>query len=94
MSEDSVKGGLRCFVASTPVQMADGSTKPIQQVQVGDQVLSRDPQTSKEEAKTVTATIERHAPSVVDITLHDARPGKAETLTCTPEHPLYVQGQG
>jgi len=94
VSEDSVKGGLRCFVASTPVQMADGSTKPIQQVQVGDQVLSRDPQTSKEEAKTVTATIERHAPSVVDITLHDARPGKAETLTCTPEHPLYVQGQG
>ena len=92
MSEDSVKGGLRCFVASTPVQMADGSTKPIQQVQVGDQVLSRDPQTSKEEAK--TATIERHAPSVVDITPHDARTGKAETLTCTPEHPLYVQGQG
>ena len=26
--------------------------------------------------------------------MHDARPGKAETLTCTPEHPLYVQGQG
>ena len=31
---------------------------------------------------------------MVDITLHDARPGKAETLTCTPEHPLFVQGQG
>jgi hypothetical protein len=42
----------------------------------------------------VTATVERHAPVIVDVTLHDARTGKAETLTCTPEHPLYVQGQG
>jgi len=68
--------------------------RPIQQVQVGDQVLSRSPATGKDEAKTVTATIERHAPSVVDVMLHDARTGKAETLTCTPEHPLFVQGQG
>ena len=61
---------------------------------MGDQVLSRDPQTGKDEAKTVTATVERHAPVIVDVMLHDARTGKAETLTCTPEHPLYVQGQG
>ena len=74
--------------------MADGSTKRICDVQVGDQVLSRDPQTDKVEAKTVTNTIERHAPSVVDVTLHDATTGKTETLTCTPEHPLFVQGQG
>jgi len=91
----AAKGCLgKCFVAGTLVQMADGSRKPIQQVQVGDQVLSRDPATGKDEARTVTATIERHAPSVVDVTLHDAKTGKAETLTCTPEHPLYVQGQG
>jgi len=74
--------------------MADGTTKRICEVQVGDQVLSRDPATGKDEAKTVTATIERHAPSVVDVTLRDAKTGKAETLTCTPEHPLFVQGQG
>ena len=74
--------------------MADGTTKRICDVQVGDQVLSRDPATGKDEAKTVTFTIERHAPSVVDVTLRDAKTGKAETLTCTPEHPLYVQGQG
>jgi len=74
--------------------MADGSTKRVCDVQVGDQVLSRDPATGRDEAKTVTFTIERHAPSVVDVTLHDARTGKADTLTCTPEHPLFVQGQG
>ena len=33
-------------------------------------------------------------PVIVDVTLRDAKTGKAETLTCTPEHPLYVQGQG
>ena len=93
-AEDIGKGCLRCFVASTPVQMADGTTKLIREVQVGDQVLSRNPQTGKDEAKTVTWTIERHAPSVVDVTLHDAKTGKAETLTCTPEHPLFVPGSG
>ena len=74
--------------------MVDGTTKRIADIQVGDQVLSRDPATGKDEAKTVTFTIELHAPSVVDVTMRDARTGKAETLTCTPEHPLFVQGQG
>ena len=27
-------------------------------------------------------------------TQHDAKTGEAETLMCTPEHPLFVQGQG
>ena len=72
--------GCLCFVASTPVQMADGSTKRICEVQVGDQVLSRDPDTGKDEAKTATFTIERHAPSVVDVTLHDPKPAKPQEL--------------
>ena len=84
----------RCLTGDTPVQMADGTTKLIRDIQVGDQVLSRNPATGKDEAKTVTSTIERHAPSVVEIALHDAKTGRAETLTCTPEHSLYVQGQG
>ena len=86
--------GLKCFTAATLLQMADGSTKRIVDVQVGDQVLSRNPATGKDEAKTVTATVERHAPVIVDVVLRDAKTGKTETLTCTPEHPLYVQSQG
>ena len=31
---------------------------------------------------------------IVNIVLRDAKTGHEETLTCTPEHPLYVQGQG
>ena len=83
-----------CFTADTPVQMADGTTKPIEKVQVGDRVRSRDPLTGKEGAKTVTATIQRQAPAVVTVSLSDGKTNQSETLTCTPEHPFFVQGQG
>lgn len=33
---------VRCFIAGTPIRMADGSEKPIEDVQVGDWVLSFD----------------------------------------------------
>jgi hypothetical protein len=42
---DPADGGVvtvGCFVAGTPVVLADGSLKPIEQVSVGDCVLSRD----------------------------------------------------
>ena len=61
---------------------------------MGDQVKSRDPATGKDEVKIVTNTIERHAPSVVTVAFHDAKTDQSETLTCTPEHPFSVQGQG
>jgi len=78
-AEDIGKGCvLRCFTATTPVQMADGSTKRIVDVQVGDQVKSRDPATGKDEVKTVTTTIERHAPAIVSVALHDAKTGASE----------------
>jgi hypothetical protein len=74
--------------------MADGPAKPIRDVQVGDRVKSRDPLTGVESAKTVTATIKRLAPALVHLSLTDAKTGKSETLTCTPEHPLFVSGRG
>ena len=93
-SEDIAETCLRCFTGETLVQMADGTAKPIRDVQVGDRVKSRDPVTGKESAKTVTATIKRLASSVVRVSVTDAKTGQSETLTCTPEHPLFVQGQG
>jgi len=93
-AEDVAGACLRCFTGETLVQMADGTTKPISEVRAGDRVKSRDPQTGKEEAKTVTATIKRQALAVVTVSLTDAKTGKMEALTCTPEHPLFVTGQG
>ncbi len=45
------------FSADTHVLMADGSTKPIEQVEVGDIVLATDPATGLTEPKQVIATI-------------------------------------
>ena len=63
-------------------------------MQAGDQVKSRDPLTGREDAKTVTATIQRQSPALVTVSLHDAKAGTRETLTCTPEHPFFVPGSG
>ena len=42
----------------------------------------------------MTTSIERLSPAVVTVALADSKTGKIETLSCTPEHPLFVQGQG
>jgi len=57
-------------------------------------VLLRNAITGQDEAKTVTATIKRLAPAVVTVSLQDANTGQTESLTCSPEHLFFVQGQG
>lgn len=56
---DEVLGsGARCsFSADTPVLMADGTTKPISQVVVGDVVLATDPETGESGPREVVATL-------------------------------------
>ena len=55
---------------------------------------SRNEATGQDEARQVTTSIERLSPAVVTVALADSKTGKIETLSCTPEHPLFVQGQG
>src|SRR5437868_8506058 len=58
------------FVPDTRVAMADGTTKPIQDVEVGDQVIATDPETGKSEAKPVIALItSKGAKNLVQITI-------------------------
>ena len=99
-----------CFVAGTPVQIAiemtDASpadrlsepfsttTKPIEQIKIGDSVVSRDAATGKTSAKRVTATKARTAYELVKVSLADAAGEVVETIQATPEHPFYVQGKG
>ena len=45
------------FVPGTRVVMADGSTQPIEAVDVGEKVLATDPETGEQTARTVLATI-------------------------------------
>ncbi|WP_158230528.1 Hint domain-containing protein, partial [Pseudofrankia asymbiotica] len=76
------------FTPSTPVLLADGTTKPIDQVHVGDKVLTTDPDTGTTEPNTITAIIVGHGDKqLVDITIQTGQ-GTA-TLTATNGHPLY-----
>jgi YD repeat-containing protein len=74
----------KCFIAGTPIQMADGTTKSIEQVQVGDKVLSLNMETHKIEAKAVTKTFVREAEHLHAIT------AGSETLYTTDGHPFLT----
>ena len=81
-----------CFVAGTPVAMADGSFKPIEQVKAGDFVLSRDPAqlgVNRIEAKKVMQTSVRNNIHTLSLSFDDG-----ETIETTGEHPFYVTGEG
>ena len=84
--------GDGCFVAGTPIAMADGSFKTIEQVRSGDRVLSRNPQASTNtqcEAKTVVRSFVHIHPATLLLRFADG-----ESIETTDEHPFYVDGEG
>ena len=78
-----------CFVAGTPVLMADGTLKPIEQVKTGDLVESKDPLTGREGAKRVLRTFRNTAAVLLTLTL-----GNGERITTTPGHPFATNERG
>ncbi len=98
-------GFRNCFVAGTPVMMADGSTKPIEQVKPGDWVLSHSPEnkTSSNGGKTGASSSANRdvvAKKVVRTFVRDQAKTLAlhlaggETIQTTPGHPFFVEGKG
>jgi hypothetical protein len=71
-----------CFVEGTPITLADGISKPIEEIIPGEQVLSFD--------------VERkvHAVGIVkQLFVHEGTPALLrinDTLTTTPDHPFFV----
>ena len=78
-----------CFVAGTKVTMSDGSTKNIEDVVIGDTVLSFNEKTRETESKSV---INLMSPTHNDIVSYEF--GNGSTLQCTTDHPLYVNNFG
>jgi hypothetical protein len=73
--------------------MADGSRKPIEKVQEGDEVLATDPTTGKTSKEKVTDTIEgKGTKHLVKVTIDtDGDQGHAtDTITATEGHPFWV----
>ncbi|MER5645593.1 polymorphic toxin-type HINT domain-containing protein [Streptosporangium sp. NPDC002524] len=81
------------FVAGTLVLMADGTQKPIEDVEVGEYVLATDPETDRTEARAVTVLISGEGTkNLVKITVDtDGDRGDATSpITATDEHPFWV----
>ncbi len=58
---------LHSFAPGTKVLLADGTTVPIEKVELGDKVLATDPETGKTEAKEVTHLYENADRDLTDI---------------------------
>ncbi|MCY0940948.1 polymorphic toxin-type HINT domain-containing protein [Streptomyces antarcticus] len=94
MKSDSCDVKTNSFPAGTGVQMADGTTRAIEDVRVGDTVMATDPQTGETRPKKVTATITTpDDKDFTDLTLtDDANPrGPPATLTSTFHHPYWSE---
>ncbi|WP_229379088.1 ricin-type beta-trefoil lectin domain protein [Streptomyces sp. VRA16 Mangrove soil] len=82
------------FVPGTRVLMADGTTKAIQDVKLGDKVLATDPDTGDTTVETVTAEIKGQGlKHLVKVTIDiDGKKGtKTASVTATDGHPFWVE---
>ncbi|WP_405978924.1 polymorphic toxin-type HINT domain-containing protein [Streptomyces sp. NBC_00158] len=90
---ERVAGCFNSFPAGTPVLMADGTARPIEQVGPGDRVLATDPESGVTGPRPVEATI--HTPDDIDFTgiTLSADAGRG-TLTSTDHHPFWSDKRG
>ncbi|MFD5404293.1 polymorphic toxin-type HINT domain-containing protein, partial [Streptomyces griseorubiginosus] len=85
--------GKASFVPGTRVLMAGGRTEEIEDIRIGDQVVSTDPETGRTEAKRVRATINstgRKNLVEVPVTGPDGR--STGSVVATENHPFWAGG--
>jgi hypothetical protein len=80
--------GCKCFLAGTDVLMADGTTKDIEDIKLGDEVQATDPETGESGPRKVTRLIvtedDKHF-NELSIATEDG----VDKLTATHEHPFW-----
>jgi RHS repeat-associated protein len=82
-ADDVPTSALACsFVGTTLVLMADGSQKPIEDIEVGDLVLASDPETGQTIAGEVTH-LWVHGDTVIDLHVD------GDVVTTTEDHPFW-----
>jgi RHS repeat-associated protein len=77
------------FAPETRVLLADGSTKPIGDVTLGDKVAASDPETGATEAKQVTLLHINEDRDLTDVTVKDTDTGDTTVLKTTQNHPFW-----
>lgn len=86
-SANRLMGGCNCFTAGTKV-FTDEGEKNIEDIQVGDRVLSKDEETGEVAYKEVTATFNHETDEIYKIHVGD------QVIESTFNHPFYVEGKG
>ncbi|MFB9238417.1 DNRLRE domain-containing protein [Plantactinospora siamensis] len=81
------KACLNSFTPDTKVLMADGSTKAIKDVKVGDKVRAADPETGEAAGEPVTKLHNNHDTDFTDVTVATAQGWKV--IHTTQEHPFW-----
>lgn len=98
VTDGSTIGGLgfmmhnppTCFVAGTQISLANGDTKNIEDIVVGDEVLSVDMKTMKLESDDVMEIpIKIKKYKKIEIIISDST-----KIECSPAHPIWVIGKG
>jgi hypothetical protein len=85
--------GCSCFAAGTLVATAVGLI-PIEQIEVGDLVVSRDAETQQTDYRRVARTFVSDDRELLQLSFSSQDGVTTETVTTTPNHPFYVDGKG
>lgn len=85
--------GFHCFSEGTLITLANGSKRPIEDISVGDLVLSRDLQKNEIRPNFVTAIGMRIPKEPLYEVTYEVS-GKVKTLRCTGEHKFYTKNRG
>ncbi|MFF5161413.1 polymorphic toxin-type HINT domain-containing protein [Streptomyces sp. NPDC000348] len=90
-----VGGGRHSSTPGTLVLMADGSTKPIEDVRIGDEIVVTDPETGRTTIRKIVATIDTEDDKhFVDLPVSRKGARAAESLTTTTTHPFWSPSEG
>ncbi|MFI1027422.1 polymorphic toxin-type HINT domain-containing protein [Streptomyces sp. NPDC020951] len=93
--EKSKKSEPEChsFLPGTKVLLADGSTKSIEKMKLGDKVVVTDPKTGKTTVREVAGTIvTEYDKYFADLTVK-GKSGRPEALIATTTHPFWVASE-
>ncbi|WP_251052977.1 MULTISPECIES: RHS repeat-associated core domain-containing protein [unclassified Streptomyces] len=82
------------FLPRTTVLLADGSNKPIEDVRLGDKVMTTDPETGRETTRAVVGTIVTESDKdFVDLTVSTGEGARTSALISTVTHPFWVASE-